>query len=341
MPEQVEPGGWIDEVGVRTKEIRPAPTSVTVLLGGCRRGPADEPVAVQSLAAFDQAYGDVRGSSLRQAARDFFGNGGRHALTVRVTDASAALGSLAERDWQLLAVVPGVVDLAEASALCLRHRAFLVCDAADDGSVPAEVGSNGAAYFPPLASRHGTRPCAPAVAGVFARIDAGQGVWKAPAGTEATVNGVLSREATSRETEELTRRRVNALRTFPAVGPVIWGARTASDDPDWKYVPVRRLALFLERSIEQGLQWVVFEPNDEPLWAAVRLVVDNFLFDLWRQGALTGTTPREGYVVRCDRSTMTQADIDAGRLVVEVGIAPLKPAEFLVLRIQAQTAATA
>lgn len=341
MPEHVEPGVYIEEIGFGTKHIEPARTSVTALLGTCRRGPADEPVAVQSLTDFDQLYRDVRGSSLRRAARDYFSNGGRRALTVRVTDESAALANLAEHDWQLLVVDPGVVDLAEANALCLRHRAFLVCDAAGDGALPAGLGSNAAAYFPPFASRGGSRPCAPAVAGVFARVDATRGVWKAPAGTEATLIGALSQELTPEEIDERSPCQVNALRTLPTVGAVVWGARTASSDPEWKYVPVRRLVLFLERSIEQGLQWVIFEPNDETLWAKVRLTVNSFLFDLWRQGAFVATKADEGYFARCDRSTMTQADIDAGRLVVLVGVAPLEPAEFVVIRIEARAGAAA
>jgi uncharacterized protein len=340
MPEHVEPGVYIEEIGFRTKRIEPVPTSVTAFLGRCRRGPANEPTAVHSLAGFDQLYRDTRGSSLRRAARDFFSNGGRLALTVRVTDASVALANLAEHDWQLLVVDPGVIDLAEANALCLRHRAFLVCDAAGDGALPAGLGRNAAAYFPPFAGRGGSRPCAPAVAGVIARIDTTRGVWKAPAGTEATLTEVLSLELTPQEIDELKPRRVNALRTLPAVGAVVWGARTATDDPEWKYVPVRRLALFVERSIEQGLQWVVFEANDEPLWAGVRLIVNDFLIDLWRQGALAGTKPDDAYFVRCDRATMTQADVDSGRLVVLVGVAPLAPAEFVIIRIEARTGAT-
>jgi phage tail sheath protein FI len=341
MPEQLEPGTYVEEVGFRTRRIDPAPTSVTVLLGTCRRGPANAPVAVQSLSGFDQVFPDVRGSSLRRAARDFYSNGGRHALTVRVTDKSAALANLVEHDWQLLVVAPGVLDLAEANALCLRHRAFLVCDAAGDGALPAGLGSNAAAYFPPLAGPGDNRPCAPAVAGVFARIDAKLGVWKAPAGTEATLNGVLSHELTPQEINELRPRHVNALRNLPTVGAVVWGALTASGDPEWKYVPVRRLVLFLERSIEQGLRWVVLEPHDERLWAQARLSVNDFLFDQWRQGALAGTKADESYFVRCDPSTMTQADIDAGRLVLVVGVAPVKPTEFVVFRIEVRTSAPA
>lgn len=340
MTEFLEPGVYVEEVGLRTRRIEPADTSVTALLGTCGRGPADGPVAVQSLADFDQAYGVLRGSSLRRAVRDFFSNGGRRALTVRVTDASAALADLAGHDWQVLAVVPGVVDLAEAYALCLRHRAFLVCDATDDGSLPAGLGSNAAAYFPRLTGRNGGRSCAPAVAGVFARTDATRGVWKSPSGPEATLVGALSRELAQSEIDRV-RRRVNALGIHRSGEAVVLGARTASEDPEWTYVAVRRLVLFLERSIERGLQWAVFEPNDEPLWAQVRSSVESFLSELWRQGAFQGTRPDAAYVVRCDRSTMTQNDVDAGRLVVMVGVAPLKPAEFIVIRIEGRVGVTA
>jgi phage tail sheath protein FI len=341
MPEHLEPGVYVEEISFRARRIEPAPTSVTALLGTCQSGPANEPVAVQSLAAFDQVYGDDGHSTLRRAAGDFYANGGRSALAVRVTDESTALANLAEHTWQMLVVEPCVVGLAAAHALCLRHRAFLVCDAQADGDLPAGLGSNAAAYFPPLASRVGRRPCAPAVAGVFARIDATRGVWKAPAGTAATLAGTLSHELTAQQIGRLSLNRVNALRTLPTVGAVVWRARTASDDPEWKYVPVRRLVLFLERSVDQGLHWVVFEPNNEPLWARVRLVVGSFLDGLWRQGAFAGTKADESHFVRCDRSTMSHSDIDAGRLVVLVGVAPIRPAEFVIVRIELRTRSTA
>jgi hypothetical protein len=291
-------------------------------------------VAVQSLAAFDQVYGDDGHSTLRRAAGDFYANGGRSALAVRVTDESTALANLAEHTWQMLVVEPCVVGLAAAHALCLRHRAFLVCDAQADGDLPAGLGSNAAAYFPPLASRVGRRPCAPAVAGVYARIDATRGVWKAPAHNSATLAGTPSHELTEQQIDGLSLRRVNALRTLPTVGAEVWGARTASDDPEWKYVPVRRLVLFLERSVDQGLHWVVFEPNNERLWARVRHEVGSFLDDLWRRGAFAGTKADQSHFVQCDRSTMSQSDIDAGRLVVLVGVAPIRPAEFVIFRIE-------
>jgi hypothetical protein len=183
-------------------------------------------------------------------------------------------------------------------------------------------------------------PASGAVAGVFARTDATRGVWKAPAGTEATVAGSagLSLTLTDAETGELNPLGINVLRTFPLIGTVIWGSRTLRGadalTDQWKYIPVRRTALFIEETLFRGLKWVVFEPNDEPLWAQVRLNVGAFMNGLFRQGAFQGTTPAQAYFVKCDSETTTQDDIDRGVVNIVVGFAPLKPAEFVVLKIQ-------
>ncbi len=333
------PGPYIAE-GPARRAIEPDDTAVTALLGHSQHGPANEPVVVKSETEFDAQYGAAPGT-LRRAARHFFTHGGRKALTVRVTNPAQALASLAEHDWQLLVVDPDVVTPADAHAACLERRAFLVCDATDNGELPNGLGTNAAAYFPPFTGRNGTRPCAAAVAGVYARTDIRYGVWKAPAGGHARLLRPLSRALTDSQADELNQRHVNALRDFPGSGPVVWGARTTSADPEWKYVPVRRLFLFMERSIERGLQWVVFEPKAEPTWVQVRLSVDTFLGNLWRQGAFAGRTPDESYFVRCDQTTMTQNDIDSGRLIVLIGVAPMKPAEFVIFRIQVLTASEA
>ncbi len=186
-----------------------------------------------------------------------------------------------------------------------------------------------------------------AVAGVFARTDATRGVWKAPAGTEATVAGTagLSLALTDAETGELNPLGINVLRTFPLVGTVIWGSRTLRGadalTDQWKYVPIRRTALFIEETLYRGLKWVVFEPNDEPLWAQIRLNVGAFMNGLFRQGAFQGTTPAQAYFVKCDSETTTQDDIDRGVVNIVVGFAPLKPAEFVVIRLQQIAGASA
>lgn len=176
------------------------------------------------------------------------------------------------------------------------------------------------------------------VAGIYARSDAQRGVHKAPA--NEVVRGIegLQRTITKGEQEVLNPRGVNCIRSFRGRGIRVWGARTASSDPAWRYVNVRRLFLFLRESIEEGTQWVVFEPNDEQLWARVRQTISNFLTDVWDDGALMGTSPDEAFFVKCDRSTMTQNDIENGRLICEIGVAPVRPAEFVVFRISQWTA---
>jgi phage tail sheath protein FI len=182
-------------------------------------------------------------------------------------------------------------------------------------------------------------PCG-TIAGIMARTDSQRGVWKAPAGLDAALVGVvgLQVDLTDAENGLLNPLGINCLRTFPVHGRVVWGARTmrgadvAADE--YKYVPIRRLALFIEESLYRGTQWVVFEPNDEPLWAQIRLNIGAFMNNLFRQGAFQGTTPRDAYFVKCDRETTTQGDINLGIVNIVVGFAPLKPAEFVVIKIQ-------
>ena len=171
------------------------------------------------------------------------------------------------------------------------------------------------------------------VAGIYARSDEERGVHKAPA--NETIRGAQALEVslTKADQDGLNPQGVNCIRSFPGRGILVWGARTTSSNGLWKYVNVRRLFLFLEESIDEGTQWAVFEPNDQNLWARVSQSVSNFLTTQWRNGALMGTTPEEAFYVRCDRSTMTQDDIDNGRLIVEIGVAPVKPAEFVIFRI--------
>ncbi|MGH2707834.1 MAG: phage tail sheath family protein, partial [Actinomycetota bacterium] len=178
------------------------------------------------------------------------------------------------------------------------------------------------------------------LAGLYAQTDVARGVWKAPAGTDARLRNVqdLDYILTDRENGVLNPLGANCLRSFPIFGHIAWGARTLDGADqiasEWKYVPVRRFALFLEESLYRGTTWVVFEPNDEPLWAQIRLNIGAFMQSLFRQGAFQGLTPREAYFVKCDRETTTQTDINLGIVNILVGFAPLKPAEFVIIRIQ-------
>ncbi|MDJ0675858.1 MAG: phage tail sheath subtilisin-like domain-containing protein [Calothrix sp. MO_167.B42] len=267
--------------------------------------------------------------------------------------------------FNLLCIPPHVLDgdielelITAAATYCEERRAMFLIDppsdwrnkkAAKDG-IAEGVGTtskNAAIFFPRLKQANLLRdnqietfaPCG-AVAGIFARTDAQRGVWKAPAGLEATLNGVpaLSVSLTDAENGELNPLGINCLRSFPGVGRVVWGSRTLQGADrlasEWKYIPVRRLTLFLEESLYRGTQWVVFEPNDEPLWAQIRLNIGAFMNNLFRQGAFQGKSPREAYFVKCDKETTTQNDIDRGIVNIIVGFAPLKPAEFVIIKFQ-------
>ncbi|MGH7695480.1 MAG: phage tail sheath family protein [Gemmatimonadaceae bacterium] len=260
--------------------------------------------------------------------------------------------------------VPAAV-YQNAMLYCAKRRAMLIVDspaewsknkntaAADavkglpDLGLSGNAARNAALYFPRLLESDPLRdgqidtfvPCG-AIAGIMARTDTSRGVWKAPAGLEAAVNGIRGFNVSLNDAENgmLNPLGINCLRAFPVNGRVVWGARTlrGADQlaDEYKYVPVRRTALFIEESLYRGTQWVVFEPNDEPLWAQIRLNVGAFMNGLFRQGAFQGTTPRDAYFVKCDKETTTQNDIDKGIVNIVVGFAPLKPAEFVVIKLQ-------
>ncbi|WP_328617042.1 phage tail sheath subtilisin-like domain-containing protein [Amycolatopsis sp. NBC_00355] len=256
--------------------------------------------------------------------------------------------------------------MGAAAQLCVRRRAVLIVDlpggvapagvpnALAAAGVTGEAARNAAVFYPKLLQRDPTADgrsgefasCG-AVAGVIARTDATRGVWKAPAGVDAALAGgtSLAVTLTDEENGRLNALGVNCLRAFPGTGPVVWGARTmrGSDQlgDEYKYLPVRRLALYLESSLFRGTQWAVFEPNDEPLWSQLRLAIGSFMQGLFRQGAFQGTTPAEAFFVRCDKDTTTPDDVAAGRVNVLVGFAPVRPAEFVVLQIQQTTATQA
>jgi hypothetical protein len=175
------------------------------------------------------------------------------------------------------------------------------------------------------------------MAGIYARVDIERGVYKAPANEVIQSINKIAQDVTKREQDLLNPKNINALRYFPGRGYRVWGARVVTSDSSWKYVNVRRLFIYVEASIDYGTQWVVFEPNDEPLWARVRQTITNFLTTTWHSGALQGAKPDEAFFVKCDHTTMTQDDIDNGRLICVIGIAPVKPAEFVIFRIQQKT----
>lgn len=240
---------------------------------------------------------------------------------------------------------------------CIKRRAMLLIDpllkwntveAMEAAALKSqfEQSPNAITYWPRLRmpdplkeNRLSTfAPCG-VMAGLIARIDAQRGVWKAPAGIEATLVGVqdLTYTMTNGENGRLNPLGINCLRAFPIMGRVAWGSRTTRGadqfGSEWKYIPVRRLALYIEESLYRGTQWAVFEPNDEPLWAQIRLNLGGFMQDLFRKGAFQGSSPRQAYLVKCDHETTTQGDIDRGIVNIIVGFAPLKPAEFVIIKL--------
>jgi phage tail sheath protein FI len=183
-----------------------------------------------------------------------------------------------------------------------------------------------------------TLPASGFVSGIYARSDIERGVHKAPA--NEVVRGLTQFEVNINKGRQdvINPEGINALRFFEGRGHRVWGARTMSSDPEWKYVNVRRLFIFIEHSIDKGTQWAVFEPNSSRLWNNIRRTIEDFLLVLWRDGSLLGSKPEEAYFVRCDRTTMTQNDLDNGRLICLIGVAPVKPAEFVIFRIGQWTA---
>ena len=244
-----------------------------------------------------------------------------------------------------------------AEAYCESKRAFFLLDIPASINTLAEMTGwmtsndglrhrNAAVYFPrleipDLRNESRLRDVGPSgtLAGVFARTDATRGVWKAPAGTDADLRGAAPvLKLNDLDNGAINPLGINALRNFPIFGNISWGGRTLDgadqQASEWKYIPVRRTALYIEESLYQGLKWVVFEPNDEPLWAQIRLNAGAFMQNLFRQGAFQGATPRDAYFVKCDKETTTQNDINLGIVNIVVGFAPLKPAEFVVIKLQ-------
>jgi phage tail sheath protein FI len=365
-------------------------TSITAFIGSALRGPTDLPGSVNSFADFERLYGGLWAqSTLGYAVQQFFLNGGRQALIVRVAgdgvggnaDAGiiASLPVLDQADlFNLLCIPPlkrhggdvGKPTWDAAIAYAKSRRAFVIVDPVERWATVDNVldtasgvtsvvtaADNAAIYFPrilvsdPLNDGQ-LESFAPSgtIAGIFAETDLNRGVWKAPAGIEAAMQGGLGLslggsaspgKLTDADSGLLNPAGINSLRNFPTFGTVVWGARTLKGTDvlasDWKYIPVRRLAYYIEESVVRGIKWAAFEPNDQALWAQIALTVNAFMQTLFRQGAFQGTPPQQAYFVKCDNTTTTPADMENGIVNIVIGFAPMHPAEFVVLTIQQTT----
>lgn len=243
--------------------------------------------------------------------------------------------------------VQGLTDAIVAHCENMGDRFAILQSPQNPGPVSemeTPVDSSYAAYYypwitvlDPVTNREKQAPPGGHIAGIYSRSDVDHGVHKAPANEPLRGIVGLQRDITKGEQDVLNPKGVNCIRSFQGRGIRVWGARTCSSDPEWKYINVRRLFLYIEQSLEEGTQWAVFEPNDEDLWARISQSAEKFLKTVWREGGLQGSTADEAFFVRCGEETMTQDDIDNGRLIVEIGIAPVKPAEFVVFRISQDT----
>jgi len=373
-PEFSAPGVYVEEISFRAHSIEGVPTSTAAFIGPTHTTPpatdsaAREPL--RSFLEFEQQYGGLddlqtaQGSGcnyVAHAARVFFDNGGQRLYIGQVSadalaeEYAAALQALPESAGISVIAAPGYSARAAAAEIqqaLIEHVSqperfrFAVFDAPPAATIDEVLAarssidsSYAAMYYPWVTTQNSVQlPPSGFVCGIYARTDNARGVWKAPANETVTGAVDLQTAIDTHGQERLSAQGINSIRSFPARGILLWGARTASQDPLWKYVNVRRYFIYLEQSIHDGLQWVVFEPNGEPLWKAVRQTITNFLLNNWRSGALMGTKPEEAFFVRCDSSTMTQNDIDNGRLIVEIGVAPVRPAEFVIIRIGLWTA---
>lgn len=362
------PGVYVQEAPRGVRNIAGVPTSVTAFIGTIPSGALNQPVYLASFVEFERVFGTpTTGCEIGYSVHQFFLNGGRDAWVVRIPDHPTeaqwlgGIRALDLVDMLSLLVLPGVTlqsPVAAAIAYCEKRRAFLILDSPREAPGPDEIrqrvergewthSPNAGIYYPWLKMADPWNgglprlsPPSGSIAGLFARTDSTRGVWKAPAGAEAALIGVvaLERQLADKENQEINRHGINCLRSFPLRGFVAWGSRTLAGDDragsEWKYIPTRRLALFVEESLYRGLKWAVFEPNDEPLWAQIRHNASEFMDGLFRQGAFQGSTPKDAYFVKCGAETTTQNDRNLGIVNIAVGFAPLKPAEFVILHVR-------
>ena len=351
-----------------THPIAGAPTAIAAFVGWATQGPTDQAILLRSWSDFETQFGGLDPSNyLGYAVSHFFTNGGQQAYIVRIlgsgNDTAVVLAAVHRLDAvptvNLLAV-PGEADpdtIAQLQAYCVERKALLIVDNAPgstfatlqngpDSRMTGANAINAAFYFPWLnaldTQQNTTRPFPPSgfVAGLYAATDASRGVWRSPAGLRANLMGELGPvlDLTDPQIGVLSAHAINCIRHITQFGDVLWGDRTlAGSDPaasDWKYVSVRRLALYIEQSLYDGTQWAVFEPNNAQLWAQLLSSVGVFMQTLFVQGAFQGTTPAQAYFVKCDASNNPPSSIDQGVVNILVGFASVNPAEFILIQIQ-------
>lgn len=345
------PGIYSEEISIQPKPIEGVSTSSVAFIGETQTGPTTAKL-VNSWSEFQQQFGSYfgEGKFLPYAVEGFFLNKGQRCFIRKVVnnDYDSALIELEGIDEVSIIYAPNAQAVTGLSEKIIRHcerlrNRFTIFDSIK-GQKPSNISRPresvvAALYYPWIQVKEALTgkvclvPPGGHVAGVYVRTDSERGVHKAPA--NQIVKSAVGLELAVDSTQQaiLNPQGVNCILSFPSRGILVWGARTLSSDSEKKYVNVQRLMIYLEQSIKKGTSWVVFEPNNAVTWLKVKQMVDNFLEGAWRDGMLQGSKQQEAYIVKCDRSTMTQNDIDNGRLIVLIAVAPAKPAEFLIIRI--------
>lgn len=348
MTETKFPGVYIEEISTGSHPIEGVPTSTAGFVGIAQY--ESGPRLIESLGDLTRRFECDDDSVLALAVRGFFENGGLRCFVSSITAAdhlARALDDLGKEQVSILCCpdehrIPDAASILAGDCERRRDRICLLhspTPSIDETHRPAVRSAYAAYYHPWLEVERGdgdgtiTIPPGGHMCGVLARAEAEHGASAVPRPSAVLGVQALSQTVTAPAAERLASLGVNVLRALPGRGVLAMGARTTSDDPEWRYVAVRRLLIFIEQSLQQGLQWAVSEPNGPVLWANVRAAAENFLLGVWRSGGLVGSTPNEALFARCDRSTMSQADIDAGQVIAIVGVATLRPAEFVILRI--------
>ncbi len=346
----IKTGVFVQDIRIQPQSIEGVGTSTAAFLGETQTGPST-PTLITSFAEYQRIFGGYFGVDkyLPYVVEGFFGNGGKRCFVSSVNDLDYALAltKLEVVDASIIYVpnaqaLAGLADLLISHCERLRNR-FVIFDSLkgqDSSSVTKPMASSFAAlYYPWIYVKENVTgklclvPMGGHVAGIYARTDMEFGVHKAPA--NQVVHGALGIEITlkSYQQDSLNLQAINSIRNFPDKGLLLWGARTLSIDPTKKYVNVCRLLIYLEQSIKKGTAWATFETNNEATWNKMKSTIENFLTQAWTDRMLLGAKKQEAFFVNCDRTTMTQNDIDNGRINVLIGVAPVKAAEFIIFRI--------
>jgi phage tail sheath protein FI len=369
------PDKYIQEISNDIQSIEAAKTNTAAFIGVSEKGPQDHALPINSFTEFQINFGGfLKGSWLAYSVFQFFENGGTNLYIARVSchERRTPDESAYQKAFSLLDPIPEINLIAVPGIGSPSMVSFgsVYCEKRGDCIFLGDMSANhysikevqnffngivikssfGAVYFPWIKIKDPAGfsripiaiPPSGSVAGIFARTDTARGVWKAPAGLESNINGAIGLIAniSNHDQNSLNLIGVNTIRDFPGKGVLIWGARTLAvqSNPEYKYIPVRRTSIFIEQSITKGTQWTVFEPNDEPLWERIRIVIGHFMMNLFKDGALQGSKPEDAYFVKCGRDTTSQNDINQGIINILVGFALLKPAEFSLIRITKRTA---